>query len=123
MIEYFTKASSLQNCKMGFVHTFTETSSIKPSLCRHCSRLIWGIFKQRCKCKVCGVSCHKDCCGRLAIECRKRAQSVSCHSDASFKATRSFSFPPPSSTEPIAETPVITDGSLEEQDEVFDVHL
>ncbi len=47
MIEYFTKASSLQNCKMGFVHTFTETSSVKPSFCRHCSRLvsahfIWG---------------------------------------------------------------------------------
>ncbi|XP_043076713.1 RAS guanyl-releasing protein 2 [Puntigrus tetrazona] len=123
MIEYFTKASSLQNCKMGFVHTFTETSSVKPSFCRHCSRLIWGFYKQRCKCKVCGVSCHKDCCSRLAIECRKRAQSVSCHSDASFKATRSFSFPPPSSTEPIAETPVITGGSQEEQDEVFDVHL
>ncbi|KAK2872817.1 hypothetical protein QQF64_017529 [Cirrhinus molitorella] len=123
MIEYFTKASSLQNCKMGFVHTFTETSSVKPSFCRHCSRLIWGFYKQRCKCKVCGVSCHKDCCSRLAIECRKRAQSVSCHNDVSFKATRSFSFPPPSSTEPIAETPVITDGSQEEQDEVFDVHL
>ncbi|KAK7130969.1 hypothetical protein R3I94_016192 [Phoxinus phoxinus] len=123
MIEYFTKASSLQNCKMGFVHTFTETSSVKPSFCRHCSRLIWGFFKQRCKCKVCGVSCHKDCCSRLAIECRKRTQSVSCHNDASFKATRSFSFPPPTSTEPIAESPVITDGSQEEQDEVFDVHL
>ncbi|KAI2651268.1 RAS guanyl-releasing protein 2 [Labeo rohita] len=123
MIEYFTKASSLQNCKMGFVHTFTETSSVKPSFCQHCSRLIWGFYKQRCKCKVCGVSCHKDCCSRLTIECRKRAQSVSCHNDVSFKATRSFSFPPPSSTEPIAETPVITDGSQEEQDEVFDVHL
>ncbi|XP_042567413.1 RAS guanyl-releasing protein 2 [Cyprinus carpio] len=119
MIGYFTKASSLQNCKMGFVHTFTEASSVKPSFCRHCSRLIWGFYKQRCKCIVCGVSCHKDCCSRLAIECRKRAQSVSCHSDVSFKATRSFSFPPPSSTEPI----VITDGSQEEQDEVLDVRL
>uniref|UniRef100_A0A8C2DDP8 RAS guanyl releasing protein 2 (calcium and DAG-regulated) n=1 Tax=Cyprinus carpio TaxID=7962 RepID=A0A8C2DDP8_CYPCA len=96
MIGYFTKTSSLQNCKMGFVHTFTETSSVKPSFCQHCSRLIWGFYKQRCKCIVCGVSCHKDCCSRLAIECRKRAQSVSCHSDVSFKATRSFSFPPPS---------------------------
>uniref|UniRef100_A0A8C1Q158 RAS guanyl releasing protein 2 (calcium and DAG-regulated) n=1 Tax=Cyprinus carpio TaxID=7962 RepID=A0A8C1Q158_CYPCA len=105
MIGYFTKTSSLQNCKMGFVHTFTETSSVKPSFCQHCSRLIWGFYKQRCKCIVCGVSCHKDCCSRLAIECRKRAQSVSCHSDVSFKATRSFSFPPPSSTEPIDESP------------------
>uniref|UniRef100_A0A8C1STS9 RAS guanyl releasing protein 2 (calcium and DAG-regulated) n=1 Tax=Cyprinus carpio TaxID=7962 RepID=A0A8C1STS9_CYPCA len=104
MIGYFTKTSSLQNCKMGFVHTFTETSSVKPSFCQHCSRLIWGFYKQRCKCIVCGVSCHKDCCSRLAIECRKRAQSVSCHSDVSFKATRSFSFPPPSSTEPIDES-------------------
>ncbi|XP_051537594.1 RAS guanyl-releasing protein 2-like isoform X3 [Myxocyprinus asiaticus] len=39
MIEYFTKASSLLNCKMGFVHTFMETTSVKPSVCRHCSRL------------------------------------------------------------------------------------
>uniref|UniRef100_A0A8C2DDG7 RAS guanyl releasing protein 2 (calcium and DAG-regulated) n=1 Tax=Cyprinus carpio TaxID=7962 RepID=A0A8C2DDG7_CYPCA len=110
MIGYFTKTSSLQNCKMGFVHTFTETSSVKPSFCQHCSRLIWGFYKQRCKCIVCGVSCHKDCCSRLAIECRKRAQSVSCHSDVSFKATRSFSFPPPSSTEPIDESP---DGKID----------
>ncbi|XP_016376834.1 RAS guanyl-releasing protein 2-like [Sinocyclocheilus rhinocerous] len=123
MIEYFTKASSLQNCKMGFVHTFTEASSVKPSFCRHCSRLIWGFYKQRYKCKVCGVSCHKDCCSRLAIECRRRAQSISCHNDVSFKATRSFSFPPPFSTESIAESPVITDGSQEKPDEVFDVHL
>ncbi|XP_059398255.1 RAS guanyl-releasing protein 2-like [Carassius carassius] len=123
MIEYFTKASSLQNCKMGFVHTFTEASSVKPSFCRHCSHLIWGFYKQRYKCKVCGVSCHKDCCSRLAIECRRRAQSISCHNDVSFKATRSFSFPPPSRTESIAESPVITDGSQEEQDEVLDVHL
>jgi len=54
---------------------------------------------------VCGVSCHKDCCSRLAIECRKRVQSISCHNDVSFKATRSFSFPPPTSTESIAQYP------------------
>lgn len=44
MIEYFTKASSLQNCKMGFVHTFTEASSVKPSFCRHCSHLVSAWF-------------------------------------------------------------------------------
>ncbi|XP_685135.5 RAS guanyl-releasing protein 2 [Danio rerio] len=123
MIEYFTKASSLQNCKMGFVHTFAETSSIKPSFCRHCSRLIWGFYNQRCKCKVCGVSCHKDCVSRLAIECRKRTQSVSVYNDVSSKATRSFSFPPPQSTETIAESPVICTDPLQDQDEVFDVYL
>ncbi|XP_056586533.1 RAS guanyl-releasing protein 2 [Triplophysa dalaica] len=123
MIEYFSKATSLQNCKMGFVHTFTQASSVKPSFCRHCSRLIWGFYKQRYKCKVCGVSCHKDCQSRLAIECRKRTQSVSCDNAASFKATRSLSFPPPTSTQTIEECPVITDGSQEKEDEVFDVHL
>lgn len=123
MIEYFTKASSLQNCKMGFVHTFAETSSIKPSFCRHCSRLIWGFYNQRCKCKVCGVSCHKDCVSRLAIECRKRTQSVNVYNDVSSKATRSFSFPPPQSTETIAESPVICTDPLQDQDEVFDVYL
>uniref|UniRef100_A0A8C8ENV8 RAS guanyl releasing protein 2 n=2 Tax=Oncorhynchus tshawytscha TaxID=74940 RepID=A0A8C8ENV8_ONCTS len=37
MIDYFMKASSLLNCKMGFIHTFTETTYVKPTFCEHCT--------------------------------------------------------------------------------------
>uniref|UniRef100_A0AAR2IXG8 RAS guanyl releasing protein 2 (calcium and DAG-regulated) n=1 Tax=Pygocentrus nattereri TaxID=42514 RepID=A0AAR2IXG8_PYGNA len=40
MIQYFTKASSLLNCKMGFVHTFTAMNSFKPTVCQHCSGIV-----------------------------------------------------------------------------------
>ncbi|TKS92620.1 RAS guanyl-releasing protein 2 [Collichthys lucidus] len=37
MVDYFMKASSLLNCKMGFIHTFTETTYVKPTFCEHCA--------------------------------------------------------------------------------------
>ncbi|KAI3376611.1 hypothetical protein L3Q82_017045, partial [Scortum barcoo] len=68
MIDYFMKASSLLNCKMGFIHTFTEATYVKPTFCEHCAgfvskhpplpckhcslfTLIWGFYKQGYKCK------------------------------------------------------------------------
>uniref|UniRef100_A0AAX7TTP0 RAS guanyl releasing protein 2 n=2 Tax=Astatotilapia calliptera TaxID=8154 RepID=A0AAX7TTP0_ASTCA len=51
MIDYFMKASSLLNCKMGFIHTFTETTYVKPTFCEHCAGFIWGFYKQGYKCK------------------------------------------------------------------------
>uniref|UniRef100_A0A673GQL7 RAS guanyl-releasing protein 2-like n=1 Tax=Sinocyclocheilus rhinocerous TaxID=307959 RepID=A0A673GQL7_9TELE len=77
MIDYFMKASSLLNCKMGFIHTFIETTYVKPTFCEHCTGFIWGFYKQGYKCKVCGVNCHKACHGRLTVECRKRTKSIS----------------------------------------------
>uniref|UniRef100_A0A8L0DVP2 RAS guanyl-releasing protein 2 n=1 Tax=Oncorhynchus mykiss TaxID=8022 RepID=A0A8L0DVP2_ONCMY len=77
MIDYFMKASSLLNCKMGFIHTFTETTYVKPTFCEHCAGFIWGFYKQGYKCKACGINCHKACRGRLAVECRKRTKSIS----------------------------------------------
>uniref|UniRef100_A0A8C9SBC3 RAS guanyl releasing protein 2 n=1 Tax=Scleropages formosus TaxID=113540 RepID=A0A8C9SBC3_SCLFO len=40
MIDYFMKASSLLNCKMGFIHTFAETTCVKPTFCVHCAGLL-----------------------------------------------------------------------------------
>ncbi|ROL42226.1 RAS guanyl-releasing protein 2 [Anabarilius grahami] len=51
MIDYFMKASSLLNCKMGFIHTFIETTYVKPTFCEHCTGFIWGFYKQGYKCK------------------------------------------------------------------------
>uniref|UniRef100_A0AAQ4NS79 RAS guanyl releasing protein 2 n=1 Tax=Gasterosteus aculeatus aculeatus TaxID=481459 RepID=A0AAQ4NS79_GASAC len=40
MIDYFMKASSLLNCKMGFIHTFTEATYVKPTFCEHCAGFV-----------------------------------------------------------------------------------
>lgn len=40
MIEYFAKANSMLNCKMGFVHTFTAMNCYKPTVCQQCSGIV-----------------------------------------------------------------------------------
>ncbi|XP_041841379.1 RAS guanyl-releasing protein 2-like isoform X2 [Melanotaenia boesemani] len=123
MIDYFMKASSLLNCKMGFIHTFTETTYVKPTFCEHCAGFIWGFYKQGYKCKACGVNCHKACRSRLAVECRKRTKSISHETPPALQA-RSYSFPPPANTPPSLQNTVIAEEDLETVEEgVFDVHL
>ncbi|XP_031144229.1 RAS guanyl-releasing protein 2 isoform X4 [Sander lucioperca] len=123
MIDYFMKASSLLNCKMGFIHTFTESTYVKPTFCEHCAGFIWGFYKQGYKCKACGVNCHKACRSRLAVECRKRTKSISHETPPALQA-RSFSFPPPANTPPSLQNTVIAEEDIETVEEgVFDVHL
>ncbi|KAG5853235.1 RAS guanyl-releasing protein 2-like isoform X1 [Anguilla anguilla] len=123
MVDYFMKASSLLNCKMGFIHSFTETTYVKPTFCEHCAGFIWGFYKQGYKCKACGVNCHKACRTRLAVECRKRAKSISHETPPSLHA-RSYSFPLPANAPPSLKDTVIAEEDIEAVEEgVFDVHL
>ncbi|KAF7686855.1 RAS guanyl-releasing protein 2-like [Silurus meridionalis] len=123
MIDYFMKASSLLNCKMGFIHTFTETTYVKPTFCEHCAGFIWGFYKQGYKCKVCGVNCHKACRSRLAVECRKRAKSISHETPPALQA-RSYSFPPPSNSHSNLQDTVIAEEDQEAlREAVFEAHL
>ncbi|XP_047672246.1 RAS guanyl-releasing protein 2 isoform X2 [Tachysurus fulvidraco] len=123
MIDYFMKASSLLNCKMGFIHTFTETTYVKPTFCEHCAGFIWGFYKQGYKCKVCGVNCHKACRSRLAVECRKRAKSISHETPPTLQA-RSYSFPPPSNSHTNLQNTVIAEEDTEALSEaVFEANL
>uniref|UniRef100_A0A673GQP2 RAS guanyl-releasing protein 2-like n=1 Tax=Sinocyclocheilus rhinocerous TaxID=307959 RepID=A0A673GQP2_9TELE len=123
MIDYFMKASSLLNCKMGFIHTFIETTYVKPTFCEHCTGFIWGFYKQGYKCKVCGVNCHKACHGRLTVECRKRTKSISHETPPSLQS-RSYSFPLPSNAPSNLQNTVITEEDVEAAEHgVFDCHL
>ncbi|KAL0970407.1 hypothetical protein UPYG_G00241570 [Umbra pygmaea] len=123
MIDYFMKASSLLNCKMGFIHTFTETTYVKPTFCEHCAGFMWGLYKQGYKCKACGVNCHKACRSRLAVECRKRTKSIS-HDHAPALQSRSYSFPPPANHAPNLQNTAIVEEDLEDvEEDLFDVHL
>uniref|UniRef100_A0A8D0H7Q3 RAS guanyl releasing protein 2 n=1 Tax=Sphenodon punctatus TaxID=8508 RepID=A0A8D0H7Q3_SPHPU len=40
MISYFMKSSSELNGKMGFIHSFHETTYLRPVACRHCKGLV-----------------------------------------------------------------------------------
>ncbi|CAL8326469.1 unnamed protein product [Lota lota] len=123
MIDYFMKASSLLNCKMGFIHTFTEATYVKPTFCENCAGFIWGFYKQGYKCKACGINCHKACRARLAVECRKRTKSIS-HETPPHLQARSYSFPPPANTPPCLQDTVIAEEDIETVEEgVFDIHL
>ncbi|KAG9340130.1 hypothetical protein JZ751_021849 [Albula glossodonta] len=127
MIEYFTKASAVLNGKMGFVHTFAESTNVKPTICQHCAGIIWGFYKRGYKCKACGVSCHKSCRSQLSIECRKRTKSIN-YETKRFSLTRSYSFPVPANSPSSLQHTSTSEAATEEDtesldDEVFDVRL
>ncbi|XP_029468662.1 RAS guanyl-releasing protein 2 isoform X2 [Rhinatrema bivittatum] len=120
MTSYFMKASSVLNCKMGFIHNFHETTYLRPTSCEHCKNFILGIYKKGLKCRACGVTCHKQCKDLLSVECRKRTQSVSTDSPSSRQA-RSFSFSLPGPTQKSLQH---KDEDLQVvEDGVYDVHL
>uniref|UniRef100_F1RQP7 RAS guanyl-releasing protein 2 n=1 Tax=Sus scrofa TaxID=9823 RepID=F1RQP7_PIG len=107
MVSYFLRSSSVLGGRMGFVHNFHESNSLRPVACRHCKALILGIYKQGLKCRACGVNCHKQCKDRLSVECRRRAQSVSLEGSAHSPSPththhRAFSFSLP---RPAGEAP------------------
>ncbi|XP_067328625.1 RAS guanyl-releasing protein 2 [Anolis sagrei] len=123
MISYFMKSSADLNGKMGFIHSFHETTFLRPVACRHCKGLILGLYKQGLKCRACGVSCHKQCKDLLSVECRKRTKSVSLDGPAGLPA-RSFSFslPRPGRTS-LKHTEIQEEDTQAVEDGVFDVHL
>ncbi|XP_061461627.1 RAS guanyl-releasing protein 2 isoform X1 [Rhineura floridana] len=123
MISYFMKSSMELNGKMGFIHSFHETTFLRPIACRHCKGLILGLYKKGLKCRACGVSCHKQCRDLLSVECRKRAKSVSLDRPAALPA-RSFSLSLPRPGRPsLRHAEIQEEGTQALEDGVFDVHL
>ncbi|XP_056657379.1 RAS guanyl-releasing protein 2 isoform X2 [Monodelphis domestica] len=130
MVSYFLRSSSVLGGRMGFVHNFQESSSLRPVACRHCKALILGIYKQGLKCRACGVSCHKQCKDRLSVECRRRAQSVSMEGPPAPSPTHthlrafSFSLPRPGRRGSRPPAPEIQEEEVQSvEDGVFDIHL
>ncbi|OBS81516.1 hypothetical protein A6R68_20249 [Neotoma lepida] len=129
MISYFLRSSSVLGGRMGFVHNFQESNSLRPVACRHCKALILGIYKQGLKCRACGVNCHKQCKDRLSVECRRRAQSVSLEGSAPSPSPththhRAFSFSLPRPGRRSSRPPEIREEEVQTvEDGVFDIHL
>lgn len=129
MVSYFLRSSSVLGGRMGFVHSFQESNSLRPVACRHCKTLILGIYKQGLKCRACGVNCHKQCKDRLSVECRRRAQSVSLEGPAASPSPthshhRAFSFSLPRPGRRGSRPPEIREEEVQAvEDGVFDIHL
>ncbi|XP_012580681.1 PREDICTED: RAS guanyl-releasing protein 2 isoform X2 [Condylura cristata] len=129
MVSYFLRSSSVLGGRMGFVHNFQESHSLRPVACRHCKALILGIYKQGLKCRACGVNCHKQCKDRLSVECRRRAQSVSLEGSAlspspTHSHHRAFSFSLPRPGRRGSRPPEIREEEVQTvEDGVFDIHL
>lgn len=64
MTEYFMKASSLLNCKMGFIHTFTETTYVKPTFCEHCA----GFVSKHSLVTPPGLAITQKCCAFVTLK-------------------------------------------------------
>ncbi|KAF7238627.1 RAS guanyl-releasing protein 2 [Varanus komodoensis] len=139
MISYFMKSSAELNGKMGFIHSFHDTTFLRPVACRHCKGLvrrdflvilkfcksdrILGLYKKGLKCRACSVSCHKQCRDLLSVECRKRTKSVSLDGPAALPA-RSFSFSLPRPGRSSLRHSEIQEEEMQAvEDGVFDVHL
>ncbi|XP_063801280.1 RAS guanyl-releasing protein 2 [Pseudophryne corroboree] len=123
MTSYFLRASSVLDCKMGFIHNFSERTFLRPVSCQHCGNLILGIYKKGLKCRACGVTCHKHCKDRLSVECKKRSKSV-CERRESSHQGRHFSFTLPRSFKKSPLPPELKEEDPQvEEDGVFDDRL
>ncbi|MBN3318007.1 GRP2 protein, partial [Atractosteus spatula] len=40
VLSHFRTAEAMLNCKMGFIHTFVETTYVKPTFCEHCAGFV-----------------------------------------------------------------------------------
>jgi novel protein kinase C epsilon type len=58
-------------------HRFLIHSFKRPTFCDHCGSLLYGLFKQGCKCDVCDMSVHKRCQKNVPNSCGVNAKLVS----------------------------------------------
>ncbi|XP_041430764.1 RAS guanyl-releasing protein 1-like isoform X2 [Xenopus laevis] len=72
---YFMRASSIcSKLGLGFLHSFRETTYMRPTFCDNCAGFLWGVIKQGYRCKDCGMNCHKQCKELVVFECKKRSK-------------------------------------------------
>ncbi|GAV01622.1 hypothetical protein RvY_12307-2 [Ramazzottius varieornatus] len=50
-------------------HTFVIHSYTKPTVCKHCDKLLRGLFKQGYQCKDCKLNVHKKCKELVPADC------------------------------------------------------
>ncbi|XP_065655585.1 RAS guanyl-releasing protein 2-B isoform X3 [Hydra vulgaris] len=74
MLNYFMNVNSQQMTK-EFVHDFQEHGFYSPHYCFYCTGFLWGIGKSGFRCKICHITCHKECKSHVVLECKPVRQS------------------------------------------------
>ncbi|XP_063831177.1 serine/threonine-protein kinase D1 [Ostrinia nubilalis] len=54
---------------LGIPHTFELHSYTRPTVCRHCKRLLRGLFKQGLQCRDCHYNAHRKCLPFVPKDC------------------------------------------------------
>ncbi|XP_076360399.1 serine/threonine-protein kinase D1-like isoform X2 [Tachypleus tridentatus] len=54
-------------------HTFVVHSYTRPTVCKHCKKLLRGLFRQGMQCKDCKLNVHKRCSEKLPMDCTGEA--------------------------------------------------
>ncbi|XP_060805073.1 serine/threonine-protein kinase D1 [Amyelois transitella] len=60
---------SLGHSSLGIPHTFEVHSYTRPTVCRHCKKLLRGLFKQGMQCKDCHYNAHRKCLQFVPKDC------------------------------------------------------
>ncbi|GBP49881.1 hypothetical protein EVAR_83831_1 [Eumeta japonica] len=53
----------------GIPHTFEVHTYTRPTVCRHCKRLLRGLFKQGMQCRDCHYNAHRKCLPHVPKDC------------------------------------------------------
>ncbi|KAM3959281.1 LOW QUALITY PROTEIN: serine/threonine-protein kinase D3 [Aphomia sociella] len=61
--------SSLAHSSLGIPHTFEVHSYTRPTVCRHCKKLLRGLFKQGLQCRDCHYNAHRKCLQFVPKDC------------------------------------------------------
>ncbi|XP_037294272.1 serine/threonine-protein kinase D1 [Manduca sexta] len=60
---------SLGHASLGIPHTFEVHSYTRPTVCRHCKKLLRGLFKQGLQCRDCHYNAHRKCLPFVPKDC------------------------------------------------------
>ncbi|XP_055351317.1 serine/threonine-protein kinase D1-like [Paramacrobiotus metropolitanus] len=60
----------IMSSRIQVPHTFLIHSYTKPTVCKHCEKLLRGLFKQGYQCKDCKINVHKKCVPLVGHDCK-----------------------------------------------------
>ncbi|XP_047994235.1 serine/threonine-protein kinase D1 isoform X2 [Leguminivora glycinivorella] len=64
-----SRSSATWGLSLGIPHTFAVHSYTRPTVCRHCKRLLRGLFKQGLQCRDCHYNAHRKCLPHVPKDC------------------------------------------------------
>ncbi|XP_063627786.1 serine/threonine-protein kinase D1 [Cydia splendana] len=64
-----SRNSATWGLSLSIPHTFAVHSYTRPTVCRHCKRLLRGLFKQGLQCRDCHYNAHRKCLPHVPKDC------------------------------------------------------